>query len=1409
MGWSDDVLQPIYSNLVFVARFEMVTNKISYLNTKSAQNTNVQSYVVSDEITFIALSDLPDWHFDGWSPMSIPVGSTGDVEVHALWRPIETAEIVGEWSQPQTFEYDGEEHGVDYSVRLDVMDWPLDVVKQGTLRAVDVGEYSATAISKTIGVPETDAVYYCCSSVTSECKWTITPKPVDKLVCTVVSSAMVADGTPKTPMVVVYDAERKVRLGVEDYTLVYENNINAGFGIARITGKGNYGSETTVSFEILEAITADNALNQRDSAIFEFAQDTDWIADNIVTHDGYASMRSGAIGDNGTSALEAVVHGAGTISFQWKVSSQSFDMLELDRLEFYVDGERRAWINGERDWNEVSFKVDGAGPHTVSWVYAKDGALAEGEDCGWIDEVVWDKEWLIGDWLNDVDRTFVVNGDNGGLPWGVDAEQSVDGVGSMRSGLCPQNGVSILSTVVRNSGNVSFKWKSSCIEYGDYRLDSLSFVVDGDEVAWINGETDWREVAYRVSGVGNHTLQWIFRKVGETSYGDNCGWVDEFAWNNEPLVFSETDIEVTTYEGIYDGKAYGIGVSVPNLAEAVIRYGVSEDAITETESPRFSDCGEHEIWFSVNAEDFKEYVGSAKVMINKKSIAGAMVVLGDALTYTGDVLEQSVASVSIDGLAVPIFEVRNNKAISAGGHTLTVVGGGNFAEEVNVPFAIAKAKPILEQVALTGAIEPNANTVVWVYDGNAHSPEILARYDDSAIVRYSLSEDGCQFSDSVCFTETTGEPVKVWYEIVSDNYETLYGWVYAVVEPCPIDGATVVLGVQKTDVEGKMEQTVESVVSASGLPVTFEVLDNVSAVEGDFELTIVGTGNFTSSIKWPYRVVRIVKPPTLTPGDGTIFTDVLTVVFSSATEGAVHYFTVDGSTPTAQSRTASRVRVTEKTTIKAISVVEGSLWSAVSEATYALGRCRDPIIKLTGIEGEIFHFPNQAVEIEWENANGVLYYTLDGSEPTKDSRIYDGSFVISDNAIVKAKVFSDTYFDSATISANFRKEPLTVSTPVINAESEFTGRKTSVSMACATDGAEIRYTLDGSEPTANSTLYQAALTINMSIGDTLVIKAKAFCANYIDSATAEATTMRIWGVGDALNAPDLKFTNGGDVPWYMVTDVTYDGAEAMRSGVIGDDECSILSTTVNGEGVISFYWRTDCEDSKGYYDWDHLDFVVDDKVMAQCDGWPDWTQVSVQVLGEGVHTLKWIYVKDFYDSDGEDCAWIDEVTWERKTTGGAVIGDVTALKEAFGEESSVVRNLTSEEELTKFNEFLGKCGITAANQISEKQKEYAYESFRMSEIMVEPQLCENEPKLKIDEFKPGEGGWSVSISLKAGNEEIAMARKALEERIRVGSKLTEITAKPNIVARPGENGSSLTFTIAPIEGREAFIMVRL
>ena len=531
VGWSPDSSLPVTEDIEYIAQYEPITYGITFEDVKGCENANTNAYTVEDEIIFLPLADLPDWHFDGWSPASIPTGSTGDVTVVAQWRPIETTEIVGTWSEPRTFEYDGKVHGVDYSARLDVMDWPLNVVTQGMIRAVNVGEYAATAMAETVGVPETDSVYYRCAAVTNECNWTITPKPVTKLQIDYVSTAMIANGQQQKPQIVVRDVERGVVLTSADYTLAYENNVEPGKGIARITGKGNYGGETTIEFPIVAGVSPAEGLNM-DGGTFEIVGETDWVADNAVTHDGYASMRSGVIGDNETSALTTVVHGAGTVSFWWKVSSQHFDELELDRLEFYVDGVRKEWINGEVDWTKVAFLVEGAGPHMLSWVYAKDMSRSEGADCGWVDEVCWEKIWLPGDWLNDVDRAYT----SSGVAWVPDSAVSTDDVGSMRSGVCAKGETSSISSVFERTGTLTFKWKCSCVEYGEYRLDSLACLVDGEEIAWINGEKDWAEVCYRIIGNGPHTVTWIFSKTSSEHAGSDCGWLDDVLWDSEPVV---------------------------------------------------------------------------------------------------------------------------------------------------------------------------------------------------------------------------------------------------------------------------------------------------------------------------------------------------------------------------------------------------------------------------------------------------------------------------------------------------------------------------------------------------------------------------------------------------------------------------------------------------------------------------------------------------------------------------------------------------------------------------------------------------------------------------------------------------------------------------------------------------------
>jgi len=94
--------------------------------------------------------------------------------------------------------------------------------------------------------------------------------------------------------------------------------------------------------------------------------------------------------------------------------------------------------------------------------------------------------------------------------------------------------------------------------------------------------------------------------------------------------------------------------------------------------------------------------------------------------------------------------------------------------------------------------------------------------------------------------------------------------------------------------------------------------------------------------------------------------------------------------------------------------------------------------------------------------------------------------------------------DSTTNSATYTIQPTSVvaATPTFNPSSGNYSGSQSVTISCSTNGATIRYTLDGSEPTSSSTTYSGPIAVNTG---TVTIKAKAFMSGMTNSSTASAT----------------------------------------------------------------------------------------------------------------------------------------------------------------------------------------------------------------------------------------------------------------------------------------------------------------
>ena len=111
-----------------------------------------------------------------------------------------------------------------------------------------------------------------------------------------------------------------------------------------------------------------------------------WVIDNANTYEGINSSKSGYVPDGEVSHLDISIDvtASGDISFFKFVSSEQ----DYDFLQFYIDGNKQGeWSGIDNAWSFVSFPIN-VGNHDLGWEYDKDGGVSEGQDCAWIDYIV-------------------------------------------------------------------------------------------------------------------------------------------------------------------------------------------------------------------------------------------------------------------------------------------------------------------------------------------------------------------------------------------------------------------------------------------------------------------------------------------------------------------------------------------------------------------------------------------------------------------------------------------------------------------------------------------------------------------------------------------------------------------------------------------------------------------------------------------------------------------------------------------------------------------------------------------------------------------------------------------------------------------------------------------------------------
>lgn len=238
-----------------------------------------------------------------------------------------------------------------------------------------------------------------------------------------------------------------------------------------------------------------------------------------------------------------------------------------------------------------------------------------------------------------------------------------------------------------------------------------------------------------------------------------------------------------------------------------------------------------------------------------------------------------------------------------------------------------------------------------------------------------------------------------------------------------------------------------------------------------------------------------VATPTADIATNTYNNDQL-VTIATATPGAVLKITLDGSTPSSFVGTVAgpTVPITGTTVLKIAGVAPGKADSAVLTRTYTLVAAVPAVNVAAGTYNAV-----QTVTITSSTVGARIRYTLDGSDPTPTTGIlYAGPVQVAASATLKAIAYKDNYTNSAVFSAAY---VLTVATPTASpAAGSYAGTQL-VELSTATPGASIRYTVDGSTPTASvGTLYNGSVSVAASLS----VKAIAYKTGFNNSAVLTA-----------------------------------------------------------------------------------------------------------------------------------------------------------------------------------------------------------------------------------------------------------------------------------------------------------------
>jgi hypothetical protein len=167
---------------------------------------------------------------------------------------------------------------------------------------------------------------------------------------------------------------------------------------------------------------------------------------------------------------------------------------------------------------------------------------------------------------------------------------------------------------------------------------------------------------------------------------------------------------------------------------------------------------------------------------------------------------------------------------------------------------------------------------------------------------------------------------------------------------------------------------------------------------------------------------------------------------------------------------------------RALTTVEREAVEGYLEAKYALGsELAAPQIS----PGTGTYSTDQSVTIS-ATSGATIRYTTDGTDPTEASTAYSAPFAVTESRTIKAKAYKESFVPSSVSAATFTMK---VVNPALSVGGGNYTTPQTVTVTCATVGADIHYTTNGVDPTQGDPAITSGNSVSISSPTTLKVAA--------------------------------------------------------------------------------------------------------------------------------------------------------------------------------------------------------------------------------------------------------------------------------------------------------------------------------